>query len=107
MVAVVGLTKLEKRWLITVYLLLNPLTFRNQKIGQNGNVSLNSLEAHQKLDQANQTRQINTILYCMGEESEEVLASVNAEEEDQGGEHCVYGNMKSKMIRDRLVSRDQ
>ena len=38
------------------------------------------------LNQVDQTRQIDTLLYCMGDELEEVLASLIAEEEDQEGE---------------------
>ena len=110
------------------------------------------------LDQVDQAKQIDTLLYCMGEEIEEVLASLIAEEEDQEkehqqqqtcdlviekfkkflsvrknlifkrarlnrrnqasgesaeeytmalyklAEHCEYGNLKSEMIRDRLVA---
>ena len=38
--------KLEKKGLITVYPLLNPSTFRNQKIIQNGKVGVSSFKAH-------------------------------------------------------------
>ena len=68
----------------SIYPLLNPSTFRNKKIGQNGNIGLNILEAHQNWIKL--IRPDRSTPSCMGEESEEVLASIITEEEDQRGE---------------------
>ena len=63
-------------------------------------------------------KQVNTLLYCLGEEAEAVLNSTNASADDKAkydlrsstsmalydlAENCEYGNMKSEMLRDRLV----
>ena len=75
--------KLEKKWLIS---LPSPksINFQNPEDWPKWKSWFEQFPSSLNLDQVDQTRQIDTHQYCMGEESEEVLTSRIAEEDQEG-----------------------
>ena len=60
-----------------------PFNFRNPDDWQRWKRRFQQFREASSLDESTQTKQVSTLLYCLGEEAEAVLASTNTSEEER------------------------